>query len=156
VTVSADGGYHVATRVLLVSASPQLSAEVERVVQHMGGELFVARDDVAAILSLGSTPYDVVLLEIEKGGADGFGFCRVIRQSSDAAVMLLLHPSVVGDSLLGYRMGADTYMVLPLDHAVLKAGLEALAYRVPLWRVEVPAEVRPMALRTPGVPIHAQ
>lgn len=133
-------------RLLLVSVDPRLIEQVEKALEATGYELFVAQDNLEAILFLDREPCDAVLLEVNEGGAAGFAFCRVVRRSWDVGIMLLLHPAAQEEVILGYQMGADTYLNIPFDERELAARAKALVRRVHLLRAQEeahPGEVPP-------------
>jgi len=130
-------------RLLLVSADADLIAQVEQAFEGMGHEVFVARDQLEAILFLDREPCDAVLVEVENGGAEGFAFCGVVQRSWDVAVVLLLRQAAQRDVMLGYQMGADTYLMLPFDGRELVARVGALVRRVQLVRAHEEAEPGP-------------
>lgn len=121
-------------RVLLVSADRDLIAQVERAFRGEGDQVFVAQDQLEAILFLDREPCDVVLLEVTRPGPEGFAFCGVIRRSWDVAVALLLQRAAQKDVVLGYQMGADMHVNLPFDARELRARVLALARRVQVAR----------------------
>jgi len=140
-------------RVLLVSADPILAAEVERAFEGSEQEVFVARDELEAILFLDRELCDAVLLEVEKPGAEGFAFCGVVRRSWDVAITLLLRPAAQRDVVLGYQMGADTYLNLPFEGRELLARVGALVRQVQLARSREASRARatmPSAWRLAG------
>lgn len=144
-----EGGANaVAGNVLLVSANADLIEVVEQAFGRTEKVLFVAHDQLEAILFLDREPCDAVLLEVEKPGEEGFAFCGVVRRSWDVAVVLLLRPAAQKDVVLGFQMGADTYLNVPFDGRELTARVSALVKRVQLARAR--AERRPLSGMPPA------
>ncbi|MBC7223520.1 MAG: response regulator [Anaerolineae bacterium] len=123
-----------ASRALVVSADRELVEQVEMALQVGEDQVFVARDQLEAILFLDREPCDVVLLEVTRPGPEGFAFCGVIRRSWGVAVALLLRRAAQKDVVLGYQMGADMHVNLPFDPRELRVRVQALARRVQLAR----------------------
>ncbi len=142
-------------RVLLVSADQDLMARVEQALADEGIQVCVAQDLLEAILFLDREPCDVVLLEVDRPGPEGFAFCRVIHRSWDVAVALLLRRAAQRDVVLGYQMGADMHLNLPFDPQELRVRVQALARRVQAVRARQatagkPGPAMPPALGTAG------
>jgi DNA-binding response OmpR family regulator len=76
-----------------------------------------------------------MLLEVDQGGIEGVSFCRVVRQSWDVGIMLLLHREAHRYVTVGYQLGADAYMVFPFDERELLTRAQALVRRVRLDRL---------------------
>lgn len=138
-------------QVLLVSADKGLVAQVEQAFASGEVQVSVARDQLEAILFLDREPCDVVLLEVDRPGPEGFAFCGVIRRSWDVAVALLLRQAAQKDVVLGYQMGADMHLSLPLDPQELQARVQALARRVQLVRARRAAAGEPGRAMPPAL-----
>ena len=126
----------MATHLLLVSASPGLAAEVEQAFSERETEVFVARDHLEAMLFLDRELCDALLLEIDREGAEGLAFCKVVRRSWAVGVVLLLRPSAQRNVVLGYQMGADSHLNLPFNSRELVARVEGVARRAQISRAE--------------------
>jgi len=90
--------------------------------------LFVVRDGEEAIAYLkGEGKYfnrdefplpDLLLLDIKMPGVDGFGVLKWIRQQpslSSLRVVVLTSSEDIQDVNIAYRLGANSFMVKPLD-----------------------------------------
>ncbi|MDA0955863.1 MAG: response regulator, partial [Proteobacteria bacterium] len=78
---------------------------------------------------LGSTA-EVVVLDLGLPDLDGLEVTRALRaQRPDMAVVMLAARSGPGDRLLGWREGADAYLVKPVDFTELEAVLRSVARR---------------------------
>jgi DNA-binding response OmpR family regulator len=86
---------------------------------------------------------DVVILDLTLPDGDGLDLCRLIRERSNAYVLMLTGRDDEVDKLLGFRLGADDYMTKPFSARELAARVDALLRRP---RVEQGTE----ALRTFG------
>ncbi|MGC8839597.1 MAG: response regulator transcription factor [Anaerolineae bacterium] len=143
-------------QVLLVSGDRDLTAQVEQAFAGEDVQVSAAQDYLEAILFLDREPCDVVLLEVDRPGPEGFAFCRVIRRSWDVAVVLLLRRAAQRDVVLGYQMGADMHLNLPFDPQELRVRVQALARRVQAVRAQQatatgePGRAMPPALGTAG------
>jgi two-component system OmpR family response regulator len=79
-----------------------------------------------------STSYDVICLDINLPGIDGFESCRRLRADGVATPILMLTArDAVDDRIAGLNTGADDYLVKPFDFGELLARLRALSRRWP-------------------------
>lgn len=77
-----------------------------------------------------ATPYDVVCLDVNLPGIDGFETCRRLRAAGVATPILMLTArDAVEDRISGLDTGADDYLVKPFDFGELLARIRALARR---------------------------
>ena len=77
-----------------------------------------------------SSPYDVICLDVNLPGIDGFEACRRLRAAGATTPILMLtaRESIV-DRIAGLDTGADDYVVKPFDFDELLARLRALSRR---------------------------
>jgi two-component system OmpR family response regulator len=79
-----------------------------------------------------ATSYDVISLDINLPGIDGFEVCRRMRGSGvRTPVLMLTARDAVEDRIDGLDTGADDYLVKPFAFGELLARLRALARRPP-------------------------
>lgn len=74
---------------------------------------------------------DLVILDIMLPELDGWSVCRRIRKSSDVPILMLTARSEDDDTLLGFELGADDYVVKPCSPRVLLARAKRLLERLP-------------------------
>lgn len=72
---------------------------------------------------------EIVLLDVELPGKDGWEVCRKIRQESKASVIFITNRSEISDKLLGFELGADDYMVKPFDPREAVVRIKAVSRR---------------------------
>ncbi len=73
---------------------------------------------------------DLVLLDVEMPGMDGFETLQRIRQISDAAVIMLTVRSDEADKIKGLDAGADDYITKPFSPRELSSRIRAVLRRV--------------------------
>ncbi|WP_156990237.1 response regulator transcription factor [Caproicibacter fermentans] len=86
-----------------------------------GYQVLEAADGEKAIEQFHSNPVDLVILDIVLPKLDGWSVCRRIRKSSGIPIIILTARSDEDDSLLGYELGADDYLIKPYSPRVLMA-----------------------------------
>jgi DNA-binding response OmpR family regulator len=73
---------------------------------------------------------DVVLLDLELPDTDGVHICRLIRQRSDAAIIVVTAYGEETDRVVALDAGADDYLVKPFGLSELLARIRAVLRRV--------------------------
>ena len=72
---------------------------------------------------------DLVLLDINLPGMDGFQFCKELRTFCDVPVVMLSARDSEVDKVRGLEMGADDYITKPFSHLELLARVRAVVRR---------------------------
>ena len=117
-------------RVLLVEDSPELAEMLLERFRADGHAMDCERRGDEALETLRFAQFDLVILDVNLPGADGYTVLKKMRQRGDATpVLLLTARSQVDDRVLGLDAGADDYMVKPFDYRELAARCRALARR---------------------------
>lgn len=79
-----------------------------------------------------ASPYDVICLDVNLPGIDGFETCSRLRADGVATpVLMLTARDAVDDRITGLDTGADDYLIKPFDFGELLARVRALARRRP-------------------------
>jgi two-component system OmpR family response regulator len=119
-----------AVRVLVVEDEVPLAELIRQGLVQDGQLADVAVRGEDALWMAASTPYDVICLDVNLPGIDGFETCRRLRADDVATPILMLTArDAVGDRITGLDTGADDYLVKPFDFGELLARLRALARR---------------------------
>jgi two-component system OmpR family response regulator len=124
-----------AMRVLVVEDEVKLAALIRKALREQGMLADVAVKGEDALWMAGATPYDVVVLDINLPGIDGFETCHRLREDGvRAPILMLTARDAVDDRITGLDTGADDYVVKPFDFNELFARIRALARRGPVER----------------------
>ncbi len=86
-----------------------------------GYQVLEAADGEKALELFQSNSVDLVILDIGLPKIDGWSVCRRIRKNSNIPIIILTARSDEDDSILGYDLGADDYLVKPYSPRVLMA-----------------------------------
>jgi len=74
--------------------------------------------------------YDLVILDINLPGMNGYELCKMIRvHDSGLPIIMLTSMSTLNDKIEGYNMGADDYLVKPFEFRELIMKIRALLKR---------------------------
>jgi two-component system OmpR family response regulator len=91
-----------------------------------------------ALWMAAATRYDVICLDVNLPGIDGFETCSRLRADGCATPILMVTArDAVEDRIGGLNGGADDYLVKPFDFGELLARLRALSRRPPVREDEV-------------------
>jgi two-component system OmpR family response regulator len=127
-----------AVRVLLVEDEKKLASLIQKALREQGmlTDTVVRGED--ALWMAAATPFDVVVLDVNLPGIDGFETVRRLRGDGiRTPVLMLTARDGVDDRIAGLDTGADDYVVKPFDFGELFARIRALARRGPVDRVPV-------------------
>jgi two-component system, OmpR family, response regulator len=117
-------------RVLVVEDHVKLAGQLRRALRGEGMATDIAVRGEDALWMAGSTPYDVVVLDIMLPGMDGLETCRRLREDGmRAPVLMLTARDALRDRVAGLDGGADDYLTKPFALEELVARLRALARR---------------------------
>ena len=117
-------------RVLLIEDTVGLGQAVREQIADDGHAVdWVQRLDHAEI-SLQSTIYDLILLDLNLPDGSGLDLLRRRRAAGDTSpVIILTAKDQISDRISGLNAGADDYLVKPFDLAELSARVAAVARR---------------------------
>ena len=73
---------------------------------------------------------DVVLLDVNLPGEDGFTLARFLRERYDVGIIMVTGSTDVADRVAGLEVGADDYVVKPFDMRELRARVKSVMRRM--------------------------
>jgi DNA-binding response OmpR family regulator len=137
-------------RVLVVEDVQRLADDIAEGLRDHGMAVDTSYDGVDAAAKLKLNRYDVVLLDRDLPGLHGDTLCRMIINSEDPAMVLMLTAAGTNtDRVTGLSLGADDYLPKPFHFPELVLRVRALARRRPT--------AQPRILRATGIeldPLH--
>jgi two-component system, OmpR family, response regulator RstA len=116
-------------RVLLVEDSQRLAGSIRDYLERHNYEVFIEGDGLAATERFERLKPDLVILDLMLPGKDGLTICRELRRHDRIPILILTAKGENIDHVLGLEMGADDYVVKPVEPRVLLARIEALLRR---------------------------
>jgi two-component system OmpR family response regulator/two-component system response regulator RstA len=72
---------------------------------------------------------DLIVLDLMLPGKDGFTVCKELRPDFNGAILMLTAKGTDFDQVLGLEIGADDYVIKPVEPRVLLARVNALLRR---------------------------
>jgi two-component system, OmpR family, alkaline phosphatase synthesis response regulator PhoP len=120
----------VKAKLLLVEDEEGLVLTLNDLLSSEGYEVACERDGAAGEKRAIEEPFDLMLLDLNLPGKNGFDILKDIRgRGSSLPVLILTARSATADKVVGLRLGADDYLGKPFDSLELLARIEALLRR---------------------------
>jgi two-component system alkaline phosphatase synthesis response regulator PhoP len=122
----------IPVRILFVEDETNLRNSLSFILEREGFEVMCAATGEEALAAISHPRPDLILLDINLPGIDGFEVCnRLRRQPATAAIpiMLLSARTAVEDLVAGLERYADDYVTKPFQPRVLVARINALLRR---------------------------
>lgn len=117
-------------KLLLVEDDKGLSYILKEYLELNGYETVVAENGLAGWEAFQQQPFDLIILDVMLPHKDGFTLGKEIRQEDPQVPLIFLTAKALKvDKLKGFRIGADDYMVKPVDEEELIARIEAIFKR---------------------------
>ena len=138
-------------RILLVEDDSLLGDGIQKSLSHLGFTVDWMRDGKQGENALTSEEYAAVVLDLGLPQQDGLTLLQSVRNKGLLTpIMILTARDDKLDKLKGFGLGADDYVVKPLDMEELAARLRALirrsagraSPRIRLGKVEIDADAR--------------
>ncbi len=147
-------------RILLVEDDPLLGDGIRAGLRQQAFQVDWVRDGEAAQRELRGQPYAAAILDLGLPRMDGIDVLRSVRSAGvKLPILVLTARDAVPDRIHGLDIGADDYVVKPIDLHELGARLRALVRRShgrPCERLQAPDVVLDPASRLvyrAGVPV---
>jgi signal transduction histidine kinase len=127
--------------ILIVDDNPQNLQLLGRILQENNFEIEFAISGATALDWINNKNFDLILLDINMPGMDGFEVCTRIRSDSSMnhVPIIFLSAETERDSILkGFELGAQDYITKPFDSRELLARIRThLALKDTLEKLEV-------------------
>jgi len=120
-----------AGRILVVDDDPQIRRAMKATLTARHYQVSDSRTGEEALDKLRSETYDLVLLDMNMPGTGGIETCRLIRSSSDIAIIMLTVNNTEKDKVEALDAGADDYVTKPFSTPELLARIRATLRRLP-------------------------
>jgi DNA-binding response OmpR family regulator len=115
--------------VVVIEDTQELGTVVKIALEADGMSVHLAGDAETGLELVRSVVAEVVVMDIQLPGMDGFEACRRLRTFSDAYVVMLTGRVSENDRLAGLAVGADDYMTKPFYARELVARIRAMQRR---------------------------
>ena len=133
-------------KVLIADDDFDLLGLIAFTLEQAGFFVIKASDGKAALQLFNEQGPDLVLLDINMPGANGFDVCARIREQSTVPVMMLTVRGEEEDLVKALELGADDYLNKPFSPRTLIARVKALLRRAGLEAVATPMKAGQLQL----------
>ena len=117
-------------KVLIVDDDQTVSSMLRKVMQSNGLEAVTVSSGEDALKTLKTQVYDLILLDINMGGMDGFEVIQHVRHRGIKTPIIIVSGRKEDfDTLYGLDIGADDYITKPFNPITLGAKVKALIRR---------------------------
>ena len=117
------------SKVLVVDDDQGTLRLFEYILSRQGYEVLTVANGIDGLRIVQQEAPDLVVLDVMLPGLDGFEVCHRLRSAPDTAQTPVIMVSAKGqesDRQTGLKVGADEYLVKPVDRAELLAAVERL------------------------------
>ena len=102
-------------KILIVEDEANIRELLRLYLEREGYTVLEAENGVEGIKKWKSDKPDMLLLDVMMPVMDGWAVCREIRAESDVPIIMLTAKGETADRVSGLEMGADDYIVKPLE-----------------------------------------
>jgi two-component system, OmpR family, response regulator len=129
----------MAARLIVVDDEPDLRAMIAEYLGNHGYVVHGAANGRELDAQLADDPPDLMILDVNMPGEDGFAIARWMRARKAVPILMLTAADTVVDRVVGLEIGADDYLTKPFDLRELLARVRAILRRAPRPPVDAPA-----------------
>ncbi len=119
------GVYTVEAQVLIIEDEEEIGELISVYLRKEGIETVHVMNGEKGLEALESQPFDLVVLDINLPGIDGFEFLQRIRKTKELPVIIVSARNADEDLILGLGIGADDFVTKPFSPKVLAARVRA-------------------------------
>ncbi len=117
------------SKILLVEDDQRLAGLVQSFLLQHGFEVRLENNGLAVEAACREFQPHLIVLDLMLPGMDGFAVCRTIRPWYKNPILMLTAKEGDIDQVLGLELGADDYVIKPVEPRVLLARIHALLRR---------------------------
>lgn len=115
--------------IILIEDDERLSQLIGEFLRQQGFRVTCQLDGSALLQTIKDDQPDVLLMDVMLPGEDGFSLCKKVRDIYRGPLLFMTAKSSDFDQVLGLELGADDYVIKPVEPRVLLARINALLRR---------------------------
>lgn len=116
--------------ILIVEDEQKIANTLKKGLTENGYQVDVAFDGLIGQRLFLANQYDLIILDINLPGINGYELCRIIRnKNQQVPVIMLTALSTMNDKLEGFDAGSDDYLIKPFEFKELLVRIRALLKR---------------------------
>ncbi|MDC0254386.1 response regulator [Bacteriovoracales bacterium] len=119
----------MAKKILLIDDSEMVLQILGAMIEDVGYELETASDGMQGLEELGENDYDCLITDLNMPVMDGYTFIKKVREIekySDTPIIIVTTEKEASDKERGFEVGADIYLVKPVQKEELQEKLKML------------------------------
>jgi DNA-binding response OmpR family regulator len=116
-------------RILVIEDMKEMGELIRLYLEKEGAEALLAETAEQGLEIFSKTQPDLIILDINLPGIDGFEFLHRLRRESNVPVMIVSARDSDEDLILGLGIGADEFVTKPFSPKVLTARVRAMLRR---------------------------
>lgn len=120
----------MAKKILIVEDEENIRELLRLYLEREAYEVIEAPNGVEGLKKWKSENPDMLLLDVMMPIMDGWEVCRTIREESNVPIIMLTAKGETSDRVSGLEMGADDYIVKPLEMREVIARIRAVFRRL--------------------------
>lgn len=104
--------------VMVVDDNPVTRSTIETVLEDQF-EVIQAESGADCLMQVATFPPDLILLDIEMPGLDGYQTCEKLRQTHSMPIVFVSARGSVDERVKAFQVGGDDFIVKPFDGEIL-------------------------------------
>ncbi|MEO7523016.1 MAG: response regulator transcription factor [Ferruginibacter sp.] len=117
-------------RILLVEDEKKIADTLKLGLSEHAYNVAVAYDGKIGLKFYETQPFNLIILDINLPGMNGYELCKVIRtKDKEVPIIMLTALSSLSDKIEGYDAGADDYIIKPFEFKELLMKIRVLLKR---------------------------
>ncbi len=126
---SGSSGSWGRARILLVEGDADLRMSIEGALTGLGWETEAEGTGQGALALFFRAAYDLVILDLGIPGTPGIDVLRQLRSRSEVPILVTTTSSTIDDRVTGFDLGADDFVIKPVEIAELGRRVRAILRR---------------------------
>lgn len=119
----------VKRKILVIEDESSIQTIVERYLSAAGYAVTSAYDGLAGLRRALTETFDLLIIDVNLPGVQGYEIVAQVRQVSDVYIIMLTARGEEADEMRGFRAGADDYVTKPFSPRALVARVDAAMRR---------------------------
>ena len=115
--------------ILVIEDDSSIQELIVEFLTAEGYEVDFANDGLEGIQKFKKGNYNLIILDIMMPNLDGYGVCKMIRQTSSVPIIFLTALTQETDQLKGFELECDDYITKPFSFNLLVKRVEAVLRR---------------------------
>lgn len=124
-----SGAWAIHSTILIADDDRVTRGHLAQLLRKEGYEVVPARDGLEALAFIEVRDFDLILLDVQMPGLDGFSVCRAVKERAETRLVPVVMVTVLDDlrsRIDGINAGADDFLTKPVNRLELIARVKSL------------------------------